>query len=103
VQLAFPPFVAATEGPLGAALLRGLCIIFVMCLMHMLYAIFRGSELVESVQRIEDLLVLAIFSGFQFILLWMPERSDLQAAAFALWLLLFCVRSALRGVISSLS
>ncbi len=81
-------------------MLRGICIVFVMCLMHMLYAIFTGRELIESVQRIEDLLTLAIFSGFQFILLWMPERYDLQAAVFGLWLLLFCVRSALRALMS---
>jgi hypothetical protein len=54
-------------------------------------------------QQIEDILVLVVFAGFQFVLLWMPERWDLQAASFTLWFFLFLVRSLLRGLVAAVT
>jgi hypothetical protein len=101
-QLQFPPFDPATAGARGDAILHALSLVFVMVLMHSLYAAYHGGPLTNNVQLLEDFLILAVFASFQFVLLWMPERADLQAAAFGLWLTVFCVRSVLRGLIDSL-
>lgn len=98
-QLAFPPFADESAGARGAALFRSLIIVFVMLLMHVLYYMFAENTVVETTVRVEDILILFIFSIFHFIFLWMPERMDLQAAAFTLWLILFIVRKTTRSII----
>lgn len=102
VQLAFPPFVADADGARGDALLRALVIVFVMVLMHTLYSLYAAGRLTENVLLLEDLLILSVFIAFELLLLWMPDRVDLQAAAFTLWLTLFMVRALLRALLHAM-
>lgn len=103
VRLAFPPFADDVDGARGAAVLRALVIVAVMVIVHSLYYLFAEPALRDLMVQVHDLVLLALFAGFQFVLLWMPERTDLQAAAFSLWLFLMLVSWAVRGLVHALT
>lgn len=100
VVLAFPVVADASVPGLAAAVLRALVFVFVMVLVHSLYGLAVEWRSRELLQNTEDFLIVLVFCAFHFLLILLPDRTDLPAAVFGLWFLVFIVRSLLRNVIN---